>query len=74
MPCRRKSAAVALQKKLLFKTYAHQRLQADTKLHILSFRYSFTCERLSDGAAIGLPVWLLSYYQTEVVAVVICER
>lgn len=33
----------------------------------LIYSYLFTCARYSTEVAIGLPVWLLSYYQTEVV-------
>lgn len=52
-----------------------KRCSLDTTRHIhpcLVFILPFTCALRSSGAAIGLPVWLLSYYQAEVVSCLLC--
>lgn len=46
--------------------------QSDTAISCLILIYSFTCALYSNEAAIGLPVWLLSYYKTEVVSCKLC--
>lgn len=72
-----KSASVAAFSQL-FKsdtfTFSGGALSRLTRRHKarLILSYSFTCALLSDGAAIGLPLWPLSYYKTEVAGCHLC--